>query len=142
MFADTSIRKGKFQSCVCYVTAKNSHKWGFKRKAVIFETIVFCNSEVSVLRDIASWFTVPVFQTTQSHVPEAPQCTHGCVNIQNHWHGKFIFKGIVTITVVQNNTRILDFGFNASVPKTLIKYLDEDGRIFVFLALRTALSRL
>jgi len=96
---------------------KISHKWGFKRIVVIFQNLVFCNGEASVLRDIASCVTVPVFQATQSQIPEAPQCTHGSVNIQNHWHGKFVFKRIVTITVLQNNTRILDFGFNASVPK-------------------------
>jgi hypothetical protein len=118
MFADTSIRKVKVQSCVRYVTTKkNSHKCGFKRIAVIFENLVFCNIQVSVLRDITSCVTVPVFQTAESHISEGPQCTHGCVNTQNHWHGKFIFKGIVTMTVVQNNTRILDFGFNTSVPK-------------------------
>ena len=58
-----------------------------------------------------------VFQTIHSHIPEGHQCTHGCVNTQNHWHGKFIFKRIVTVTVVQNNTWILDFVFNTSVPK-------------------------
>jgi hypothetical protein len=74
-FADTAIRKGKCQSSVCYVTAKNTYKWGFKRIDVIFEDLVFCNGEVSVLRDVTSCGRVPVFQTTQSHIPEDHQCT-------------------------------------------------------------------
>ena len=93
------------------------HKWGTKQIAIIFENLVFCNIEVSVLKGITSCVTVPVFQTTQSDIPEDQQCTHGCVNTQNHWHGRFICKRIASITVVQNSTRILDFGFNTSVPK-------------------------
>jgi hypothetical protein len=49
--------------------------------------------------------------------PEDHHRTKGCVNTQNHRHGKFIFKRIGTTAVVQNKTRILEFGFNTSVPK-------------------------